>query len=76
MVNFRKFLQIVMRKFNDKLNVSASAAMLIAVFCLYKAKAKPTLPLVKISNFMLVLQKKLVEEVIYDGTHILFRCVN
>ncbi|CAK83077.1 unnamed protein product (macronuclear) [Paramecium tetraurelia] len=76
MVDFRKFMQIVMRKFNDKLNVSASAAMLIAVFCLYKARAKPNLPLVKISNFMLVLQKKLVEEVIYDGSHILFRCVN
>ncbi|CAD8184398.1 unnamed protein product [Paramecium pentaurelia] len=76
MVDFRKFMQIVMRKFNDKLNVSASAAMLIAAFYLYKAKTKPTLPLVKISNFILVLQKKLVEEVIYDGTHILFRCVN
>ncbi|CAD8078942.1 unnamed protein product [Paramecium primaurelia] len=76
MVNFRQIMQIVLRKFNDKLNVSASAAMLIAFFCIYQAKAKPSLPLVKISNFMLVLQKKLVEEVIYDGTHILFRCVN
>lgn len=76
MVDLRKYMQLIMRKFNDKANVSASAAVLIALFCLYKAKTKTTFPLVKISNFMLVLQKKLVEEVVYDGTHILFRCVN
>lgn len=69
-------MQKVQKKFHDKLNVSASAAILIAFYCIYKAKAKPILPLVKISNFMLVLKMKLVEEVIYDGTHILFRCVN
>lgn len=40
MVDFRKYMQMLKRKLNDKLNVSASAAVLIAVFCLYKAKTK------------------------------------
>ncbi|CAD8089054.1 unnamed protein product [Paramecium sonneborni] len=78
MVNFRMLMKKIAQKLrlNDKLNVSAYTTMIIAAYCLIKAKSKPILPLVKISNFMLVLQKKLVEEVIYDGTHILFRCVN
>lgn len=65
-----------MKNFNDKLSVSAAAALAFAVFCVLKAKGKPKFPFVNLSNFMLVLQKKLVEEVIFDGSHILFRCVN
>lgn len=49
------YIRKILESIKSNLNISASAALILVIFFLSKAKTNPTLPVVKISNFMLVL---------------------